>query len=149
MTEKLLIQFSEGNSGWLKVQIHSNETIVTFTASYVPYDSIYELTKGLSTFLSVGSNQRVSWNTEPIEYDFLFSKSGDKIRFEIVEYADNRRLTGTGKTVFNITGTVDSIVVPIWRALRNLEYSDYFEQEWKHKFPHQEMKFLTDLIKRR
>jgi hypothetical protein len=147
MAESLKIYFRKISNGWLRVQIQFEEALFSFTASSVPNDSIYELAKGLFIFASTHTIQTIKWNTEPVEYDFVFTHDSEKASFEIVEYADSRRLKGTGTPRFATNGTLKSLVVPFWRALRELENNEQFEQQWKHPFPQKEMDLLTNVVK--
>ena len=74
MAERVKISFKEICNGWLQVQVQLEEVLFCFTASYVPYDSVYELAKGLFIFASTSTAQTIKWNTEPVEYDFFFHR---------------------------------------------------------------------------
>jgi hypothetical protein len=113
--------------------------------SYV-YDSLSQLAQALIVLLAAEGSAIVAWDTEPTEYEFRFAASGDAARFEIVEFADSRRLQGQGSTVFVMDGSRREVVLPFWRALRTLQSDAGFEQGWGSPFPSRDVRLLGEQL---
>uniref|UniRef100_A0A0C1N5B2 Uncharacterized protein n=1 Tax=Tolypothrix bouteillei VB521301 TaxID=1479485 RepID=A0A0C1N5B2_9CYAN len=86
------------------------------------------------------------WNTEPIEYEFIFSESDGQAQLEVVEYANSKRIKGKSQTVFHLNGSRKFLVLPFWRALRDVETRIAFEQKWQRSFPKLGMQQLGQQI---
>ncbi|MBH8572758.1 hypothetical protein I8752_06965 [Nostocaceae cyanobacterium CENA369] len=146
MPQNFCVRFGDANHGWLPVKLITNKEEFLFTASYVPYDSLSELVEALSLFLRTGASKLVRWNTEPIEYEFVLSEYAEQARLEVFEYPGSQRIQGTGKAVFEFSGSRKSLIVPFWPALRDLETRVGFEQQWQRSLPKHKMQLLGQQI---
>lgn len=146
MYQNFCVRFGDANHGWLPVILITNEQEFSFAASYVPYDSLSQLVEALSLFLKTSASKVVIWNTEPIEYEFIFSECDDQAQIEVFEYAGSQRIQGTDKAVFKFSGSRQSLAIPFWRALRDIETRVDFEQKWQRSFPKHGMQLLRQQI---
>ncbi|BAY76926.1 hypothetical protein NIES25_33840 [Nostoc linckia NIES-25] len=146
MYKNFCVRFGDVNHGWLTVKLITQEQELSFAASYTPYDSLSELVDGLSLFLQTGASKLVRWNTEPIEYEFIFSKCDEQAQLQVLEYASSQQNQGTAKAVFKFSGSRESLTLAFWRALRDLETRVGFEQEWHRSFPKHGMQLLGQQI---
>ena len=151
MTAKLKVTFGDPHYGWLTVRVAWGDPAVSFDASYV-HNSLWDLAVALHSLLLVEGQARVVWNTEPVEYEMRFKRSGDTVHFELVEFPDYGRANVAGQTHVTLLGTYNDICRPFWRALRELQ-SRYSEQEFQQlmqmPFPTSEVEKLTQALKER
>jgi hypothetical protein len=155
MSQKFKVHFGESGAGSLAVSIGKNEQIVYFHASSFLYPSLWELIESLRSLINIEykvNRQVVRWATEPIEYEFIFDRQYDRVSLEILEFSNSTRIKGVSKSIFKINESVESIVLPFWRALRELETRHDFERQWQRPFPKLEMKKLNreiDFLKKK
>lgn len=148
MSEKFRVNYGDLLSGWLPVEISSGSQHLLFYASYTPYSSLRELVDALISLLTTEGQSTARWNTESIEYDFVFNAGEFESSLKVIEYPDHGRRLNLGNTVFNMAGSAMQIVVPFWRQLRHIEFRPGFIEEWKRNFPIRELGILHDLIKK-
>ncbi|MEH1943425.1 MAG: hypothetical protein V7L01_24835 [Nostoc sp.] len=148
MSENFRVRFGDINHGWMPVNLITNEQKFSFIASYIPYDSLAELVEALSLFLQLGYSKIVRWNAEPIDYEFLFSESNEQAMLRVIEYTNQLRVKNAKEVVFTFSGSRISLVIPFWRALRDIETRHGFEQKWQRPFPKQGMQLLKEQIHR-
>lgn len=142
------VSFSKPEHGSMIVEVGCKEKNLFFVASYLPYCSIFDLVEGLIMFIKTSDTRIIKWNTEPVEYEFIFAKFENKTTFEVKRFPDSRRNEfEIDEVLFRKNGSDKSIVIPFWRALRRLEtYSD-FENNWRRVFPKREMELLNKYIR--
>ena len=119
-------------------------------ASYVPCDSVADLANALALILKGGPEATVSWNEEPIRYDFRFSQSRDGVHVVVMRLRGSGRPSNGGDELLSERGTALDIVRSFWRALRRLESSmppDEYHAAWGYSFPAAKVKEITALIK--
>jgi hypothetical protein len=149
MSEEFRIQFGDLLSGWLPIELLMGNQQLFFYASYTPYDSLRELLDALISFLAAEGQSTARWNTEPIEYDFVFIAGESVSSPEVVEYPDHRRRLDLGKTVYIANKSQMQIALPFWRQLRRVKYRPGFVDQWKRAFPSRELGVLHDFIKKK
>lgn len=147
MPQILQVRFGIAQHGSMPVKITNSNRQICFTASYVPYDSMLELIDALILSLK-GHNQKIArWNTEPIEYEFIFSRNCEHLTLDILNFPDCRRKQSQGELLLKVCDSPIAIVLPFWRALREVENRSSFEQQWQRVFPKREMRLLEEGIK--
>jgi len=140
MNNKLRLEIDPPEHGWAVVRLNAPGVSLELNASYTPRDSITDLAGAASALQAGLPAEIVSWNTEPIEFDFEFERSGDQIRLEIRKYRDHsrsRRSKG-GELVAVVESDVETVVNAIWRGLRRLQghmTGSDFATAWGHDFP--------------
>lgn len=150
MLSKLKVTFDDIEFGWVGLSINCGDDVLSIDVSYTPYDSFLDLTNALHKLLRWDGLETITWNTEPIEYDFIFSRKGARINLNIKEYPDCLRAQQKGEKLFEVAGTYKQVCLPFWRALRDLQgrFSQAeLDRRWHRPFPVKEMNSLTKAIK--
>ena len=146
---KFNIEIKSLGSGWLSVTLLYGEHKYEFHPSYTPYDSIYELTASLYRVISSFGDATAKWNDEPVEHEFNFSKLNNIFSLEVLKIEEGKFELNKTK-VFQIKGTLNEVIKPIWRSLRKLEtkqsYEEY-QEAMRRLFPREELRKLTEKIK--
>lgn len=146
MSENFRVRFGDTNHGWMPVNLITNDQQFSFIASYIPYDSLAELVEALSLFLQVGYSKIVRWNAEPTYYEFIFSESNEQAMLRVIEYTNQKLVQNAEQVVFTFSGSRVSLIIPFWRALRDIETRHGFEQNWQRPFAKQGMQLLGEQI---
>ncbi|MFN2456109.1 MAG: hypothetical protein ABR577_18045 [Pyrinomonadaceae bacterium] len=147
--QKLKVEFSAPQDGWLTVTLTAVERHLKFFPSHTPYDSISELVYALLKVVDGYGDAVVRWNDEPVEYEFLFKFEDDRVDFKVYTILDS--VAGRMREEeFAFNGTLYEIVRPFWKALRDMEskqsFADY-KRQWREPFPESEMLELTRKVK--
>lgn len=146
MSENFRVSFGDVKHGWMPVNLITNNQQFSFIASYTPYDSIAELVEALSSFIQRGYPKIVRWNTEPTEYEFIFSESNNQGMLKVLEYTNRQKFQNLEQIVFTFCSSRVLLVIPFWRALRDVETRYNFEKNWQRAFPKREMQLLKEQI---
>jgi len=138
-------------AGWAKVRLTAEGVRLEFVASYVPYDSIGDLARAAVDLLTGLPEQVVSWNTEPMEYDFRFATAGGRTCLQVHQYPDGRRRWRRAEVpVATVEGDTISIARAIWRGLRRLQgavSAEAFATVWRGPFPAAAVERIGDLLR--
>lgn len=125
--------------GWAKIRLTAPGARLEFAASYTPWDSIDELARATAGLLVGLPEQVVSWNTEPVEYEFRFTTEDGRTRLEVYQYPDTRRQWRRAEMpVAVVEGDTSGIARAVWRGLRRLRgavSAESFAAAWGHPFP--------------
>ena len=149
MSDSFRVRFEDISAGGLPVTLDAADEHLSFLASPIPYDSLAELVTALITVLAADTAQNtVRWNTEPVEYEFQFSIKNGGILLIIEQFPDSTRQDNTGQIAFTVHGSRIAIVLPFWRALRNMESKDGEIWQRYHPFPTSDMRKLGQHIQR-
>lgn len=144
------VRFESPKTGSMSVTLSQGDDVLTFTASV--YHSIGDLVGALSRIALLDTyHSSVLWYTEPGEYEFRFDIKSERTTFMVVEWPDDdgRRLDyGNGRIALNVQGSRSEIVLPFWRALRQLESQITDRWEWNEPFPTHDMLELTKQVRR-
>ena len=149
MTRTLKVSLESPQSGWMSLGLSDGEQNLAFVAAHKPYDSVRDLIEGLSALLAGAGDVTVKWNAEPEGYDLHLSCDGVQVELEVVRYPD-RRPARAGRSVFTARGAALDVILPIWRALRDLRRrvsDDEFAKNWRREFPEAELRRLTKLVR--
>ena len=149
MSNSFRVLFDDLLAGGLPVTLDAADEYLSFLASPIPYDSLADLVTALITVLVADAAQiAVRWNTEPIEYEFQFSIKNGAILLKIEQFANSTRQNNAGQIAFTAYGSRRAIVLPFWRALRNMESRDGKIWQQYHPFPTSDMRKLDQHIER-
>jgi hypothetical protein len=137
------IKFGEPEHGWLPVSLVAEDYTLDMDVSDVPVDPLGLLVSSLSKAVS-GIEGEVWWHLEPDGFYFTFGRTEDDycLRIESAHVAPERE---TRTSEFELSGSLEDIILPFWRALREFESHGYSEPAWPD-FPKAEMTRLTELI---
>lgn len=143
---KLTIQFGPPEHGWMRVEVQAGEqSWLEDGVSDVPADSLLMLAEACLKLIEGTPQVQVTWFLEPAEVHWRWTKAHDRIEFAIVE---------SSKEHLRMTGSVEDLCFPAWRALRALESNpcwalptDPATLVWSHPFPHKETQQLGEKLK--
>jgi hypothetical protein len=143
----LRVNFEPPVSGGLPISLISGEDTLSFIASHLPANSLSNLVSALiAVMISENGQAVVCWNTEPMEYEFLFEILPEHIDFSVVQWLDSRRRQDQGWSVFRTRNTRRQLALSFWRALRQLESSSHSTWQWPYPFPTDELRKLEQYL---
>ena len=147
----LKVRLGTAASGWLQVELSMGSQLVSANASYAPRDSVSDLAVALLDLVSVdaASVRVVTLALEPRELDLVFARQEELITLTVSERVDHRHGIGVQKRL-EVSGSVGSVLVPFWRALRDLEsrqQREAYESNWRHPFPNEALAALSAKLK--
>jgi hypothetical protein len=152
MAEALRLDIEPPSHGWATVRLSAPGVALEFTASYTPRDSISDLAWAAAGVLAGRPEQVVTWNTEPIEYEFRFATTGGRTRLAARQFPDSRRQRGCqGCVVAVVEGDPVTVARALWRGLRRLQGSvaaEEFATAWLHSFPAATVEQLGKQVRR-
>jgi hypothetical protein len=150
MSSLLEITFTQPESGWIGLRLSGPDATFEGSFSHI-YPTLEQLCGGLCDVAAGASARRVTFLLEPAELELRISFiGGDDAELTVDLYSDGRRYPGARSSrVFEFCGPRSAILLPIWRALRNLETclpASDFERAWREPFPQMAMASLTRII---
>jgi hypothetical protein len=140
--EKLSIEFGTPEHGWLPVKIDFNDFKLEFEASDVPANPMDQLISSLRSVIK-GIKAEVWWHLEPEGYYFDFEKFSEEYTLNI-SFAKSKNSERT--MVFKVTGGYESLIMPIYRAIKKLADQKHDPQNWP-TIDKTELDKLTELVK--
>jgi hypothetical protein len=149
MSEKLRVDFSPPEHGWLAINIsHGDDVIISFYRSNCPNDSFSSLVHAI-TAVSIGRDALVTWELEPAKIEFHFISKGEDVLFRILEYRHHQRIQGTETTRHEQFYNRYELCLTFWRGIRRLQGAvseENFLKTWDHPFPTKDVELLTKRI---
>lgn len=143
------VSFNSPQCGWMSVGFKNSVNEFNSTTANAPYNGV--LAELLNTLIILASEKSVEktvkWNRNPEEFDFVFAKSGETLRLEIIEYPTAEREIKS--TVFTHQGNANEIVEAFYQTFSQLyedRNTDEFEQNWRQPFPFTEFESLSKQI---
>ncbi len=76
MVKGLRLDIEPPVHGWATVRLTAPGVSLEFAASYTPRDSIGDLARAATGLVAGEPEQVVTWNTEPLQYEFRFMIAG-------------------------------------------------------------------------
>ena len=149
----LKVEFTDPQHRWLEIRVTAGPVGFSQQVSYTPYDSLLTLISGLATLLPSRCGEcsaRVTWNSEPVEFDFCFRREGRGVTLKIYRFPDAKRSLGFERLVLGSSGSFGQVCRPFWKALQDLETrraANEFEVGWRRPFPSEAMRRLTHAVK--
>lgn len=124
------------------------------TTAHAPHEkALAELLDVLTGLLDAGKpafTHILKWNRDPEEFDFVFHKTGGRVRIEIVQYPTEERDAAEGETVFSCEGEVNEIAQAFHETFTQLHQdreTDEFESNWRQPFPAVEFENFESKLK--
>ena len=149
MPDRFHVRFEHPAVGSLPVTLTANDDSLSFIASHTPSDPLSDLVTALITIVLTNTvDISVRWNTEPVEYEFRFATDASEIILTVIQWTDSTRPRENSQSAFTVRGLRMEIVLPFWRALRQLESQASTRWEWQHPFPDRDMRKLDKHIHR-
>ncbi len=74
--------------GWARASLGEGDSKVELTASYLG-DALGDLLEAIGVLLEGGTSARCSWEEEPGEYRWVFTRDGHNVRLVILALSDN------------------------------------------------------------
>ena len=121
----MTVKFQEPKNNWIKLYLKDGEFDLEFDASSIPENPINELISSLLQ-ISNGISSTVVWNIEPGKYFFKLDKQNEKYRLEIFQNSDNK----SPVLLYALAGNFNEIVLPFYRAIKNLVSYEIREKDW-------------------
>ena len=112
---------------WVPVKLTCDDKFVEFLGSDVPNNPVQELVDALWK-IAHGDMSEVWWHLEPDGYFFVFEPKQDKILFSVF-FAENST-QNSRREILRVTGDLKSIVLPLWRGLREFLSYPLAEPHW-------------------
>lgn len=140
--DKLNIDFGTPEHGWLPVKIAFNEFRLAFEASDVPANPMDQLISSVRSVIK-GIKTEVWWHSEPQGYYLELEKFSDDytLTISLAKSEDSDR-----ETIFKVNGSYNSLIMPIYRAIKKLADKKHDPQNW-HTIDKTELEKLTGLVK--
>ncbi|MEM1054222.1 MAG: hypothetical protein AAGI52_01745 [Bacteroidota bacterium] len=149
MSSVLRLRFGTAQHGWLPVLLEVEGQTHAFQASHVPFDFVGEVTEAASVFLSTGADTLARMSEEPGMIDWRFGSEGERAVLRIVTFSSGTRTEAEGVVTAEVFGSSLGLVVPVWRALRDLESrveDEDYRLHWGEPFPSEALARLTTRI---
>ena len=139
---KIELTFGNPKYGWLPVEFKFSEFKLNFDASDVPKNPTNLLCDCLIAVLK-GRDAKMYWFLEPGYYLFEFIPNNKGIDLIISSSSDS---IIKQKRVYKISGSIDSIILPLYQTLINFNKVELNELDWQ-KIDKIKLTELTELIK--
>jgi hypothetical protein len=139
------IIFGSASAGWLPVKVMAERQELSFSVSYTPNDFLSELVGALSGALTYDGTYVATINEEPVLSSWTFRRASHTVAFAIATDV-GRGMPLRSRKLLEHLGQPLPIVLPFWRALRELESrqpAQHFEARWRRPFPSVELEKLT------
>jgi hypothetical protein len=154
MNMRIRIKFATVLHGWMPIGIYLDSESLNFIASYTPRDAISELARSLLCFLTTNGTYIVTFREGPAQYDFSFTREGERGKFKVIRYSDYwgpdyKREPATGEELISVSEGFINIALPFWRGLRELKSRverEGYEEQWRWPFPHNEVEQLDQKL---
>jgi hypothetical protein len=143
------IAFGIAHVGGLPVEVVAEGREFGFSVSYTPNDFLSDLIGALSGTLTCDGTYVATINDGPVLSDWTFHRASDTVAFSIVTDT-GRNARSRSRTLVEQSGKPSAIVLPFWRALRELESrreAQHFEAPWRRPFPVVELDKLTAQVR--
>ena len=132
--------------GWAEATLSDGKKDVKIFASRLS-DGLWELIITVWKIIEVENNAICSWQEEPGNYRWLFSRDGDQLKLRILwfEKAFCQLPDEKGKEVFVVSDDVVKMIRTIIRAYDKLLYEigeKEYKENWTYDFPKVELERL-------
>ena len=143
------VRFEDPKNGFIGLKITYERKELYVLGSYCPRNSLVDLAGTLKGLLEIPMESVVIWNEEPTEYEMRFSRTQQQISLTIDCYPDSRRSIHHYDRVFTMQGSYETVCIPFWRALRDLQgrfSAEELTKRWHSDFPFDQLNQLTAAI---
>ena len=138
--------------GWGEATVSDGEQQVVIPASYLT-DVLSELLTAVWSVLEGTPSASCSWELEPGEYRWLFTRIDDQLSLRILAFPNNSWDNGPdeeGVIVFHFSGTLDAIASAFAEGIEAVrrEYGEegYLQGWHEHPFPSEQLSEVTALL---
>jgi len=142
MAGKLEVSFNSPQCGWMSIGFDDGVSEFHTTTAHAPHGSALPELLGILTALldehAAENNYRLKWNRDPEEFDFEFTRNGEKLSIQIYQYPTEERDQGEREMVFSHEGDVLSVAKSFAATFEQLyldRETDEFEFNWRQAFP--------------
>ena len=143
---KIKLEFGVPLHGWLPTRFSFEGFVLDLEISDVPLDPMVQLCNALIQInKGIRNPERIIWHLEPFIYYFQLEKYGEVYKAIISESDD---FEGPARLTKTIVGNFESIVLPLFRALKRFWSYSYQSPHWE-ELDAERIEVLTDLMKRR
>ena len=148
--DQLPVSFLKPQDGWIEFAVRTTDEEFEEFVSYTPNDFVLELATALSLAMQGGDGVAVA-SCEPITYELKFSgvTATDMTHLLIVKYPDWKRNRKSACVELSFQATTFGIVLPFWRALRDLEgrvSATEYRETMRRDFPTSGLQRLSQLV---
>ncbi|MBG8552913.1 hypothetical protein [Hymenobacter guriensis] len=129
----MIVEFGEPSYYWLPVRIVVNDSELLFKSSAVLLEPVTELAKALKEVVMGPDEVKVTmyWWLEPEYYDFCFCRKDTQYKLTIWYIDDDYAGYRERRTMHSeITGSVNDIILPFYRAIKKFASYAYAETHW-------------------
>ena len=154
MSDNFEVSFNSPQCGWMSIGLSAGGREFHTTTAHAPHEkALAELLNILTDMLDRDKpalTHILKWNRDPEEFDFIFHKSGAKVKLEIVQYPTEERDTTEREIVFSFEGDTKDIAAAFYETFVQLHadrHTDEFEFNWRQPFPAVEFENFESKLK--
>ena len=126
--EKISIQFGIPIDGWLPTVFKFGNFELELEISDVPLNPMTQLCDSLIQLIEGGSQPEIiPWHLEPYCYYLQLIKTNNAYKAIILE---SENFDSPSKLTFEAIGNFESIILPIYRSLKNFHSKAYENPNW-------------------
>ena len=141
----LEVSFNSPQCGWMSIGFEDGVNEFHTTTAHAPHAAaLPELMQILTKLADAASPENeflLKWNRDPEEFDFRFSREGEKLIVEIYQFPTDERDSAERELVFSHVGTFFNVFAAFGETFDNLyadRETDEFEFNWRQPFPYRE-----------
>lgn len=142
MPDNFEVSFNSPQCGWMSIGFSAGAVEFHTTTAHAPHEkALPELLDVLADLLDHNKpllTHILKWNRNPEEFDFVFHKTGGRVRLEIIQYPTDERTAAESETVFSYEGDTGELVRAFHETFSQLHadrHTDEFEANWRQPFP--------------
>ena len=154
MTNKIEVSFNSPQCGWMSIGFSGIEGEFHTTTAHEPHTrALSEILQGLSALLDAQTEKKdvkVAWSRNPEAYNLFFTRLGQTVHFQVVEYPTFDHLQTEGEIVFSYGGYILDFCRAFYNTFAQLyedKDTDEFEFNWRQPFPYEEFKDFENKLK--
>ena len=153
MKHKLEVSFNSPQCGWMSIGFDDGENEFHTTTAHTPHSrALCEILACLSSLIEANGETEefsVAWSRNPEAYNLFFTRAGEIVFFQVVEYPTHEHLSKEGEIVFSYHGNTKEFCGSFYETFAQLyedRDTDEFEFNWRQPFPFAEFeKFKSKL----
>jgi hypothetical protein len=142
MSDNFEVSFNSPQCGWMSIGFLGGGREFHTTTAHAPHEkALAQLLDVLADLLDANKpalTHILRWNRDPEEFDFVFHKTGGRVRLEIVQYPTEERDAAEKETVFFYEGETKAVAAAFHETFTQLyadRETDEFESNWRQPFP--------------
>lgn len=137
--------------GWGEATLSAGDVRVVLPSSYL-CDVLDDLLQALRALLEGASEARCSWELEPGEYRWLFSRDGDAMSLRILAFSDSWPIQADedGEVLFRVVGPLAALATDVTAGIADVlatyGEADYKRQWINYPFPTEALNAVQGLL---